>query len=57
MTCRSQYPRGPAGGGTRWPVAVKDTLTALGTLFVKLGQNLANRPDLVEESLMEAGCG
>jgi predicted unusual protein kinase regulating ubiquinone biosynthesis (AarF/ABC1/UbiB family) len=24
-----------------------------GTLFVKLGQNLANRPDLVEESLME----
>ena len=25
----------------------------LGPLFVKLGQNLANRPDLVDEELME----
>ena len=40
-------------GGTRWGEAVKETLIELGPLFVKLGQNLANRPDLVNEDLME----
>ena len=32
---------------------MKETLCELGPLFVKLGQNLANRPDLVNEELME----
>lgn len=40
-------------GGSRYATAFKDTLTSLGPLFVKLGQNLANRPDLVDEGLME----
>ena len=40
-------------GGIRWATAFKDTLTSLGPLFVKLGQNLANRPDLVDEVTME----
>lgn len=40
-------------GGNRYATAFKDTLTSLGPLFVKLGQNLANRPDLVDEDLME----
>lgn len=40
-------------GGSRWGEAVKETLCELGPLFVKLGQNLANRPDLVNEDLME----
>ena len=40
-------------GGVRYASAFKDTLTSLGPLFVKLGQNLANRPDLVDEDLME----
>jgi len=40
-------------GGSRWGEAVKETLCQLGPLFVKLGQNLANRPDLVNEDLME----
>ena len=40
-------------GGTRYAEAFKNSLTSLGPLFVKLGQNLANRPDLVEEDLME----
>ncbi len=40
-------------GGTRYAEAFKETLTSLGPLFVKLGQNLANRPDLVDEDLME----
>ena len=40
-------------GGSRWANAVKETLCELGPLFVKLGQNLANRPDLVNETLME----
>lgn len=40
-------------GGSRWANAVKETLCELGPLFVKLGQNLANRPDLVNERLME----
>ena len=42
-----------ADGGSRWGAAVKETLCELGPLFVKLGQNLANRPDLVNEDLME----
>lgn len=42
-----------ADGGSRWGEAVKETLCELGPLFVKLGQNLANRPDLVNEELME----
>jgi predicted unusual protein kinase regulating ubiquinone biosynthesis (AarF/ABC1/UbiB family) len=37
-------------GGNRYATAFKDTLTGLGPLFVKLGQNLANRPDLVDEA-------
>ena len=36
-----------------WAKEVKTTLTSLGPLFVKLGQNLANRPDLVPEDVME----
>ena len=40
-------------GGLRYATAFKETLTSLGPLFVKLGQNLANRPDLVDEDLME----
>ena len=36
-----------------WAKEVKTTLTRLGPLFVKLGQNLANRPDLVPEDVME----
>jgi len=40
-------------GGARYATAFKEALTSLGPLFVKLGQNLANRPDLVEEDLME----
>ena len=40
-------------GGTRYATELKNTLTSLGPLFVKLGQNLANRPDLVEEEVME----
>ena len=40
-------------GGIRWATAFKDALTSLGPLFVKLGQNLANRPDLVDEVTME----
>ena len=40
-------------GGVRYAEAFKEALTSLGPLFVKLGQNLANRPDLVEEDLME----
>jgi len=40
-------------GGTRYAAELKNTLTSLGPLFVKLGQNLANRPDLVEEEVME----
>ena len=40
-------------GGSRYAEAFKNALTSLGPLFVKLGQNLANRPDLVEEDLME----
>lgn len=42
-----------ADGGARWGEAVRETLCELGPLFVKLGQNLANRPDLVNEDLME----
>ena len=42
-----------ADGGVRYAEAFKEALTSLGPLFVKLGQNLANRPDLVEEDLME----
>jgi predicted unusual protein kinase regulating ubiquinone biosynthesis (AarF/ABC1/UbiB family) len=40
-------------GGNGYATAFKTTLTSLGPLFVKLGQNLANRPDLVDEGLME----
>ena len=40
-------------GGTRYATELKNTLTSLGPLFVKLGQNLANRPDPVEEEVME----
>lgn len=36
-----------------WAKEVKLTLTSLGPLFVKLGQNLANRPDLVPEDVMD----
>jgi predicted unusual protein kinase regulating ubiquinone biosynthesis (AarF/ABC1/UbiB family) len=40
-------------GGDRYAVSFKNALTSLGPLFVKLGQNLANRPDLIQEDLME----
>lgn len=41
-----------AGGGSRQAVHLRETLEALGPTYIKLGQALSSRPDLLPDSLV-----